>query len=76
MRIGLKANADALDTTIQGLRSEINTTKQSCEKLRLEIQDAKQETEIVNSQQLVVDFKRRAQNILRVEDEIKALIEK
>ena len=35
MRAGLKSNADNLDTTIQGLRAEINATKDSCEKLRL-----------------------------------------
>lgn len=67
MKESLKSAVDGIDITIQGFRSEINGTKENCEKLRLEIQDAKQETEIVNSQELVVDFKKRAQNITRIE---------
>lgn len=74
MRQNLKSNADTIDASIQGLRGQINSTKQNCEKLRLEIQDAKQETEIVNSQELVVDFKKRAQNILKISDDIKSLL--
>lgn len=50
MRASLKSTADDLDSTIQSLRGEINAIKENCERLRLEIQDAKQETEIVNSQ--------------------------
>lgn len=76
MRESLKTTVDGLDSTIQGFRGEINTTKEACEKLRLEIQDAKQETEIVNSQELVVDFKKRAQNITRIEEEISAALDK
>ena len=66
MRVSLRSNVDGLDSTIQALRGEINLIKENCERLRLEIQDAKQETEIVNSQELVVDFKRRAQNITKI----------
>lgn len=76
MKESLRSTVDGLDSKIQDLRSEINTTKDSCEKLRLEIQDAKQETQIVNSQELVVDFKKRAQNIARIEEQISAALEK
>ena len=44
MKESLRSTVDGLDSKIQDLRSEINTTKDNCEKLRLEIQDAKQET--------------------------------
>ena len=44
--------------------------------MRLEIQDAKQETEIVNSQELVVDYKKRAQHITALEKEINDMLEK
>jgi uncharacterized protein YoxC len=76
MRVSLKATVDGIDSTIQALRSDINAIKDNCERLRIEIQDAKQETEIVNSQELVVDFKRRAQNIARIEDDIRVALEK
>jgi hypothetical protein len=35
MKESLKSTVDSLDTTIQGYRSEINTTKENCERLRL-----------------------------------------
>jgi hypothetical protein len=38
--------------------------------------DKKQDVEIVNSQQLVVDFKKRAQNITKLEAELKEMLDK
>ena len=72
----LSVTLKKLDGEIQVVRNEINSTKDSCEKLRLQIQDAKQETEIVNSQELVVDFKRRADNIKKQERDITEMLEK
>jgi small-conductance mechanosensitive channel len=71
----LKENK-SLDEIIQGLRGEINMSKEHCEKLRLEIMDKKQDVEIVNSQQLVVDFKKRAQYIGKLEEELKEMLER
>ena len=77
-----KVKTDLFDTMkklneeIQFYRNEIGSSKKECEKLRLEIQDAKQETEIVNSQELVVDFKKRTQNIQKLDEEIKELLER
>ena len=71
MKSDLLETTKKLDIEIQGYRGDINGLKENCEKLRLQIQDAKQQTQIVNSQELVVDFKRRAQNIQRLEEEMK-----
>ena len=68
MKQDLANSNKSLDQVIQGFRDEINNSKLHCEKLRLEIQDAKQDVEIVNSQQLVIDFKKRGQNISKLEE--------
>ena len=42
MKTDLLKTNQKLDITIQGYRSEINASKEQCEKLRVYIQDAKQ----------------------------------
>lgn len=76
MKQGLEKENKTLDDDISKQRTQINSFKQECETLRLEIQDAKQDVEIVNSQQLVVDYKRRNQHIEKLEGELKEMLEK
>ena len=76
LKVNLLETNQELDKAIQMCRGEINASKEQCEKLRLEIQVAKQDVEIVNSQQLVVDFKKRAQHITKLEEELKEMHER
>lgn len=59
-----------MEEGITEIRKEIGSKKGACETLKDEILKVKQQTEIVNSQELVIDYKKRNSNISQLEKEI------
>lgn len=57
----------------KGCKEDLRKLKKEYEGLRIEFKKAKQNTEIVNSEELVDDYRRRTKRITDLEEEIKAL---